>query len=211
MLQAVIFGCPAGLRTCLAFVNAMLTLKIPRVDALLNSRGVAFDEPSRRGIRPIAICATWLHLAAIVCIRILSDAGPSCPPLQLGVGIQRGADNIGHTINADLHSDPTNTVVLSHFWVYAFNTIHWAALIAAVASRHPSLVLCANFIYSAQSTVRFSDKESGTVDITSARGVRQRDPFGPLLFAHVLQLPFRLLLLRTLPCTQLITPMTHTS
>jgi hypothetical protein len=72
MLQAVIFGCPAGLRTCLAFVNAMLALKIPRVDALLNSTGVAFDEPCRRGIQPIAIYEAWLRLAAIVCIRLPS-------------------------------------------------------------------------------------------------------------------------------------------
>jgi hypothetical protein len=44
MLQAAIIGCPAGLRTCLAFVNAMLAFAIPRVDALLNSRGVAVKE-----------------------------------------------------------------------------------------------------------------------------------------------------------------------
>jgi thioredoxin-like negative regulator of GroEL len=30
MLQAAIFGCPAGLRTCLAFFNAMLAFTIPR-------------------------------------------------------------------------------------------------------------------------------------------------------------------------------------
>jgi hypothetical protein len=139
------------------------------------------------------------------------DAGPSRDPLQLQVGIQREADNIGHAINAAFRSDPTSTVVLSHFWANAFNTIHRADLFAAVASRHPSLVRCAYFISCAQSTVRFfSDKESGTVDIASAHGGCQGDPFGPLLLALVPHLPF-MLLLRTLQCTQLITPMTHTS
>jgi hypothetical protein len=85
MLQAVIFGCPAGLRTCLAFVKAMLAFTIPRVDAVLNSRGVAFEKPNRRGVRPIAIWEAWLRLAAIVCIRLLPDAGPSLAPLQLEV------------------------------------------------------------------------------------------------------------------------------
>jgi hypothetical protein len=55
MLQAAIFGCPAGLRTCLTFLNAMLAFTIPQVDALLTSEGVAFEKPNRRGIRPIAI------------------------------------------------------------------------------------------------------------------------------------------------------------
>jgi hypothetical protein len=83
MLQAAIFFFPAGLGTCLAFVNSMLAFTIPRVDALLSSRGVAFEKPNRRGIRPIAICEPWLRLAAIVCIRLLPDAGPSLAPLRL--------------------------------------------------------------------------------------------------------------------------------
>jgi hypothetical protein len=117
----------------------MLALTTPRVDALLNSRGVAFEKPNRLGGRPIAICEAWLRLAAIFCIRLLTDAGPSLAPLQLGVGAPGGAENIGHAINAALRSDPDSTVVLSHDWANAFITIHLADLFAAVASWHPSL------------------------------------------------------------------------
>jgi hypothetical protein len=112
----------------------------PRVDALLNSREVAFEKPNRRGVRPIAIWEAWLRLAAIVCIRLLPHAGSSLAPLQLGVGTPGGAENIGHAINAALCSDPDSTVVLSHDWANAFNTIHQADLLPAVACRHPPLV-----------------------------------------------------------------------
>jgi hypothetical protein len=45
-------------------------------------------------------------------------------------------------------------------------------------------------MYGAHSTVRFfSDNDSGTVNVVSARRVRQGDPLVPLLFALVLQRP----------------------
>jgi hypothetical protein len=181
------------------------------VDALLNSRGVTFEKPTRQGIRPIAICEAWLCLAAIVCIRLLRDAG-SFAPLQLGVGINGGADNISHAINNVLRSNPANTVVSSYDWVEAFNTIPRPDLFAAVASRHPSMVPFANLMYGAHTTVRFfSDHESGTVAIASVRGVHQGDPLCPSSLHRCSNTPLRPLLMRTLPCTQLLTPMTHTS
>jgi hypothetical protein len=74
----------------------------------------AIHQPNRRGIRPIAMSEAWLHLAAIVCIKLLPDAGLSLIRCRLGVGIQGAAENSGHAINAALHSDPNSTVVLSH-------------------------------------------------------------------------------------------------
>jgi hypothetical protein len=127
-------------------VNAPCNGSIDLLDSLLDSRGVAFEKPNRRGVRPIAICEAWLRLAVIVCIRLLPDAGPSLAPLQLGVGTPGGAENIGHAINAALRPDPDSTVVLSHDWANAFNTIHRADLFAAVASRHPSLVPFTNLL-----------------------------------------------------------------
>jgi hypothetical protein len=130
------------------------------------------------------------------------DAAPSLAPLQLGVGIPGGAQNIGHAINAALRSDSADTVVLSHDWPNAFNTIHWADLIAAVTSRHPSLIPFANLTYGSHLSVRFFfDTESATVDIACAHAVRQADHLGTLYFAMVLQHPLRPSLSRTLPCT----------
>jgi hypothetical protein len=211
MLQAAIFGCPAGLRTCLAFVNAMLAFTITRVDALLNSRGVAFEKPNRRGVRPIAICEAWLRLAAIVCIRLLPDAKPSLAPLQLGVGTPGGAENIGHAINAALRSDPGSTVALSHDWANAFNTIHRADVFATVTSRHHSLVPFTNLLYGAHSTVRFfSGNDSGTVDVVSAPGYAKETPSGPSSSHWCFNDRLRPLLLHTLRYIPSPTLMTHT-
>jgi hypothetical protein len=129
-------------------------------------------------------------LAAIVCIRLLPDAGPSLAPLQLGVGTPGKAENFGNAINAALRSDPDSTMALSHDWANAFNTIHRGDLFAAVASWHTFLVPFKNILYGAHSTVRFfSDNDSGTIDVVSARGVRQGDPLEPLLYTLVLQRP----------------------
>jgi hypothetical protein len=123
MLHSAAIGFPAGLRTCLAFVNAMLAFSIPRVDTCLNSREGASETLHRRGIRPIAIREARLRLAAIVCITLLPDAGPSRSPLQLGVGTQGGVKSTGHAINTALRSDPAIDVLLSHEWARAMNTI----------------------------------------------------------------------------------------
>jgi hypothetical protein len=154
VLQAALFCCPPGLRTppCLALVNAMLAFKVPRVDALLNSKTLASVKHRGQGIRPVAICEACLRLAAIVCMRLIPDAGPSLASLQLGVRIQGRADDIGHAINAALRVNPASTEVLSHDWPNAFKpTDHFAAM----ASRHPSLVPFANLMYGAYFTVRF--------------------------------------------------------
>jgi hypothetical protein len=71
VLQAAIFCCPPGLRTCLAlpylaFVNAMLAFKVPRVDALLNSKTLASVKHRGRGIQLVAICEACLrHLRSM--------------------------------------------------------------------------------------------------------------------------------------------------
>jgi hypothetical protein len=127
-------------------------------------------------------------LAPIICIKLLPDAGPSLAPLQLRVGIQGKSENIGHAINAVLRSDQADTVAVSHDWEHPFNTIHRADLFAAVASRYRSSF--SNLMYGAHPTVNvFSGTETGTVDIVPARGVRQGNPLGPLLFAPVPQRP----------------------
>ena len=69
MLQAAAFGTTAGLQKCCAFVNAMLAFDMPRVPALVNCKGVAFDKNGPSAVRPIAIAEAWLRLAAIVCLR----------------------------------------------------------------------------------------------------------------------------------------------
>jgi hypothetical protein len=122
MLHPAILGCPASLRTCLAFVNAMLAFTISSGYSLEKQEG-SFERPHRRSIQPIVIFESWLRLAAIVCMWLLYNAGPSLASLLLGVGIEGGAANIGHFINSAIHSDPDNTVLVCNDWVDAYNTI----------------------------------------------------------------------------------------
>ena len=185
MLQAAAFGSAAGLQKCCAFVNAMLAFDMPRVPALVNCKGVAFDKNGPSAVRPIAIAEAWLRLAAIVCLRKEPDIGTDLAEAgQLGVGIPGGADNIGHAINAALATDPSNTLVVSFDWANAFNTPSRTALFAEVAATYPSLLPFVNLVYDAHTTVRFfAHHPSGPIDVTSASGVRQGDPLGSALFS----------------------------
>ena len=159
---------------------------MPRVPALVNCKGVAFDKNGPSAVRPIAIAEAWLRLGAIVCLRKEPDIGTDLAEAgQLGVGIPGGADNIGHAINAALATDPSNTLVVSFDWANAFNTpSRRTALFAEVAATYPSLLPFVNLRYGAHTTVRFfAHHPSGPIDVTSASGVRQGGPLGSALFS----------------------------
>ena len=92
----------------------MLAFDMPRVPALVNCKGVAFNKNGPSAVRPIAIAEAWLRLGAIVCLRTEPEIGTDLAEAgQVGVGIPGGADNIGHAINAARATDPSNTLVVS--------------------------------------------------------------------------------------------------
>ena len=55
MLHTAVFGSITGLQKCCTFLNAMLAFEMPRVPALVNCKGVAFDKNGPHPVRPIAI------------------------------------------------------------------------------------------------------------------------------------------------------------
>jgi hypothetical protein len=75
----------------------------------------------------------FTSLAAIFC-QGLSPAQDHHLPLCIWWSPSEAVDNIDRAISAALHSDPTNTVVLSGDWALAFNTISQPKLFTAVAS-----------------------------------------------------------------------------
>ena len=133
----------------------MLAFEMPRVP-LVNCKGVAFEKNRSNAVRPIAIAESWLRLGAIVCLRKHPDIGNDLADAgQLGFSIPGGADNIGHTINAALATDPSNTLVISFDWANAFNTPNRTVLFEEVAANCPSLLPFVNLVYGAHTAVRF--------------------------------------------------------
>ena len=92
----------------------MLAFEMPRVPALVNCKGVAFDKNGPNAVRPITIAEAWLGLGATVCLRKEPEIGTDLADVgQPGFGIPRCADNIVHAINAALANEPSNTLVIS--------------------------------------------------------------------------------------------------
>jgi hypothetical protein len=186
MLQAAAFGSPQALDKFAAFINAMLAFEMPRAPSLLDSKGVAFLKPGSANVRPIAISEAWLRLAGAVALALLGDAGAALAPEQQGVGISGGAVNVGHALKSAIAADPEHTIIYSHDWANAFNTVSRQAIFDTLKDTYPSLVPFVNFLYGMPSTVHFFSEDATTnTPITSSAGVRQGDPLGPFLFALV--------------------------
>ena len=79
------------------------------------------------------------------------------------------------------------TVVISVVMANAFNSIHRAAMPAAVQQSAPVLLLMVQWAYGNETPLHIVGAPAGTPPVMSQRGVRQGDPLGPLLFALTLQ------------------------
>jgi hypothetical protein len=119
---------PSARRACIAFLNNMLAGRLPHVPELLDSDGLPLRKPAG-GICPIAIGEAWLRLAALCAVHECNDLGPSLAPLQLGVGISRGAEGVGHALRSALHSHPDH-LLLSLDCKNALNRISRQAIFA---------------------------------------------------------------------------------
>jgi hypothetical protein len=135
------------------------------------------------GVRPIVIGEIFPRILGRIVARQLSpEAAELLAPRQWGIGIPGGTETVAHAIALFYRAScapGSNSGIQTVDFSNAFNSIRRSAVDAAVARHFPSL-LC-YFRYSYGTAVSLRDPD-GLPVATSATGVRQGDPLGPLLF-----------------------------
>ena len=134
------------------------------------------------GVRPIAVGCTLRRLVAkIAGKRVTDEMAEMLVPRQLGYGVRGGAEAAVHAARRFLRGmDPSQAVVKLDFQ-NAFNSVRRDHMLSAVQSLCPALYPFVHSTYAAPSNLVWGDRT-----ITSAEGVQQGDPLGPLLFCLVL-------------------------
>ena len=93
---------------------------------------------------------------------------------------------MAHTLASALAEGP-ETVVISVVTANAINSMHRAAMFAAVQQSAPALPPMVQWAYGDETQPHIVGTPEGTPPVMSQHGVRQGDPLGPLLFALTLQ------------------------
>ena len=176
----------AAFNATLAFVNHMLSGKLPRHPSLLSSSLVGLQKPDG-GVRPIAIGEALYRLTGLCAMTACEELGRSLAPLQLAVGVSGGVEALAHAVRLALTADP-EAALLTVDMANAFNTVNRSALFEAVQQRVPSLLAYVQWSYGAPTDLHIVGAPDGTAPVQSRVGVRQGDTLAMLLFALVLQL-----------------------
>ena len=146
----MVLGCERVLALVVKWFNFLLQGPSPdQADCLKNSRMVLLQKATG-GLRPIAVGEAWLRLLGrLVASKTSSNFGDASRPLQVGVGVKGGAENIIHSINlvrevavAQAEQDPLDAsinCVLTVDFANAFNTIRRLPIFRALEEGCPSL------------------------------------------------------------------------
>ncbi|CAI7887436.1 unnamed protein product [Closterium sp. NIES-54] len=170
-----------------AVTHLLSTNLSAEVAALLSpSRLIAFAKPGG-GVRPIAIGESLLRLAAKVALSELQgETRRFFLPQQFGVAVPGGAEFVIHAVRDLTTSHPSN-LVLQLDIENAFNSVERIAFFNALTNTPLAPLIPFTRSFYATPSQLLTDPRLSTTALTSARGVRQGDPLGPLLFAASIQ------------------------
>ena len=151
-------------------------------DYITSSRLVALNKKGG-GVRPIAVGES---ITRFISRWILESVSPKFEdlllPCQFGVGSAGGVEPIVHYLNDTVRVNQAEAIVSIDF-SNAFNELSRKEMKNAVAAHLPGLYRAIKFLYGQPSNL-YTWKEDGDLcAIQSSQGVRQGDPFGPLLFS----------------------------
>lgn len=132
------------------------------------------------GLRPIAVGAIWRRLCSkIVAKSVGKDIALYLGDHQFGVGVPCGAEGIIHAANRLLEMKGTNNTMFMLLIDFsnAFNMVDRTTLIHEVRIRCPSISRWVEFCYTTPARLYYNESV-----LSSALGVQQGDPLGPLLY-----------------------------
>jgi hypothetical protein len=141
---------------------------------------LALKKP-KGGIRPIAIGEVLRRIVGkCLCDTVKEDAQQFFEPLQVGVACKLGVDAAVHSCRkwAELHKHNREKALLKIDFSNAFNTVDRDTVLSQVRSKFPAIARWATWCYAKPAKLVF-----GNQTVTSAAGVQQGDPLGPLLFS----------------------------
>ena len=145
---------------------------------------MALGKPAG-GIRPIAVGEILRRLTGKCLMSVVrEDARSYFWPVQVGVGVPKGAEKAVHCVRAWAHrnSAASDKVLLKLDFSNAFNCVSREVALSQARKHFPALAQWSMWCYREPSRLQFGEHV-----LASSSGVQQGDPLGPPLFAGAIQ------------------------
>lgn len=171
--------------------NFILAGRVEHADLWLAAKLIPVRKEGSNGIRPLVVSDVWYRiLSRMVAKSVKQQAETVLAPLQVGVATKSACESIGHIsylYDACMISQAgvgQDLSILSIDFVNAFNSISRGAIYDELCRSFPKLRPLFKFAYGNVTPLYMVD---GSMGCSSATGVKQGDPLGPLYFALGMQ------------------------
>lgn len=183
-LLAVALRSPVVLKALHTLTGLIAAGTAPGQSMLCSSRLTALLKPDG-GYRPIAVGELVYRLCTKAILRH-SFRPDFLLPFQFGVGTKGGVEPVIRAAQRALDDslDQSFIHLTSLDFSNAFNTVDRREIASGLRRFAPSLYRAGRWAYGTPSDLVLVSRETGTTyNLSSAQGVRQGDPLGPLMFS----------------------------